>query len=80
MEKIGEIMTNNIPFEFVKGTEDEYAVLAAKVGAVPFAKQLVMSDGVKIGSRSNRFVYVLPVAYKVATGKYPKGYHGDTGE
>ncbi|MCP5213370.1 MAG: hypothetical protein H6998_20825 [Hahellaceae bacterium] len=67
---------NHIPIEFVWATKSEYEVLANKIGAVPFAKTLIMRDGIMIGCRSNRYPYILPAAYKVATGEYPVNYHG----
>ncbi|MCG8612389.1 MAG: hypothetical protein MI864_17870 [Pseudomonadales bacterium] len=59
----------------VRATEAEYQFLAKKVGAVPFATQLVLSDGRMVGCRSNQYAYILPIAYKIATGKFPKNYH-----
>lgn len=69
-------MKNDIPnsLPMVMATEREYAELAEKVGSPPFSYLLTMSNGVNVGWRSNRHVYVSPEAYKVATGKYPKGY------
>jgi hypothetical protein len=52
--------------------EDEYVFLARALGKAPFARILVMSNGVRVGWRSNRHVYVSPVAYKVASGRYPR--------
>lgn len=67
----------NLPKELpmCRATRYEYQVLAYRLGTTPLAKYLVMSNGVKVGWRSNRHVYVSPDAYKVASGKWPKRYH-----
>jgi len=46
-----------------------YALLALKLGTTPLAKFLVMSNGTRVGWKSNRRCYVSPVAFKVASGK-----------
>ncbi|MCG8538084.1 MAG: hypothetical protein MI808_23610 [Pseudomonadales bacterium] len=58
----------------VRVSRAEYVQLAQALGTTPLAKYLVMSNGVQVGWRSNRYCYVSPVAFKVATGQYPKGY------
>jgi len=60
----------------VRATQEEYSILAHRLGTTPFAKYLVMSNGTKVGWRSNRYCYVSPVAFKVASGKYPRDYYG----
>ena len=52
----------------------EYVQLAQALGTPPEAKYLVMTNGVRVGWQSNRFFYVAPAAFKVATGQFPKGY------
>lgn len=56
----------------VRATEEEYTILAHKLGTTPAAKYLVMSNGTRVGWRSNRYAYVSPIAFKVASGRYPK--------
>lgn len=58
----------------VRALMSEYVLLAHALGTTPLAKYLVMSNGVRVGWRSNRYVYISPVAFKVATGRYPRGY------
>jgi len=47
-----------------------------EIGTTPLAKALVMRNGMRVGWKSNRRYYVSPVAYKVASGRYPKNYSG----
>jgi hypothetical protein len=67
-----EALPEQLPL--VMAAEHEYVALAYALGTTPLARFLVMSNGVRVGWRSNRHVYVSPAAYKVATGKYPRGY------
>ncbi len=76
MDKPSLIDTLPRVMDMVMATEHEYQILAHKVGTTPLAKYLVMVNGTRIGWRSNRHVYVSPIAFKVATGKYPRGYIG----
>ncbi len=60
--------------EMVIATSAEYELLAHKLKTTPLAKVLVMSNGVRVGWKSNRRFYVSPHAYKVASGRYPQNY------
>lgn len=62
--------------DMVSATLNEYQLLAHKIGTTPLAKVLVMRNGMRVGWKSNRRYYVSPVAYKVASGSYPKNYSG----
>ena len=69
-------LDESLPTELrmVMATEREYRLLANALGKSSFARYLVMTNGVRVGWRSNRHVYVSPIAYKVASGNYPKGF------
>ena len=66
---------NNIPLGLVRASEVEYALLANKIGMVAFSNSLTLSNNILVGWRSNKYAYVLPEAYKVATGQYPNNFH-----
>jgi hypothetical protein len=69
-------LVESLPKELpmVRATRKEYEILAHKLGTTPMAKYLVMSNGTRVGWYSNRFCYVSPIAFKVASGRYPKNY------
>jgi len=72
-------LVKSLPEELpmVRATRKEYETLAHKLGTTPLAKFLIMSNGTRVGWKSNRFCYVSPVAYKVASGRYPKDHIED---
>lgn len=76
MDKTDLIKSLPDELPMVRATEDEYAILAHRLGATPFAKTLVMSNGTRVGKRSNRYCYVSAAAYKVASGEFPRNYYG----
>jgi hypothetical protein len=61
------------PIELTPCTRDEYAFLARYCGTVPESKSIFMSNGMLIGSRSNQYFYVSPIAYRVAAGRELSG-------
>lgn len=68
--ELKESLPSELPM--VRATREEYLILAHRLGTTPLAKYLVMSNGTRVGWRSNRFCYVSPVAFKVASGRYPR--------
>ena len=71
-------LVKSLPAELpiIRATNQEYAILAHRLGTTPFAKYLVMSNGTRVGRRSNRYCYVSPIAFKVASGNFPRSYNG----
>ncbi len=57
----------------VRCMRDEYGFLPRYCGTVPEAKSIRMDNGVVVGSRSNRYYYVSPIAFEVASGKKLSG-------
>jgi hypothetical protein len=54
-------------------TREEYAVVARRCGKPAEVPVLLMSNGVIVGRRSNRYFYVSPIAYRVASGRKLSG-------
>jgi hypothetical protein len=54
-------------------TRDEYGFLARYCGTLAEARSILMDNGVVVGSRSNRYYYVSPVAFEVAAGRKLSG-------
>jgi hypothetical protein len=62
-----------VPLPLVGCTRDEYAFLARYCGTVPESKSIFMSNGMLIGSRTNKYFSVSPIAYKLAAGRELSG-------
>lgn len=54
-------------------SREEYAQLAKYCGTIPESKVILMSDGTQIGSRTNQYFLISPIAFRVAFGKNPSG-------
>ena len=75
-EDLIETLPSELPM--IRVLRTEYEELAIALGKAPFARTLVLSNGTRVGWMSNRFTYASPVAYKVATGRFPKWYRDDS--